>query len=130
MEIIFDNIKSENIPSQEIDKINKIIPKLEFSLKENLSNYFQFLSEQENKGNYLEIHWPFFELGITLVVSKIKDKFLVSLLNYNDSIIYGNLLVEGFSCIDNKELTKLGKWQNYSNKKLKILKLFQGTFHK
>lgn len=124
MEIIFDNIKSENILSQEIDKINKIIPKLEFSLKENLSNYFQFLSEQENKGNYLEIHWPFFELGITLVVSKIKDKFLVSLLNYNDSIIYGNLLIDGYPCISIDELKKLGQWQNYSEKKLNIIKPF------
>jgi len=88
VEIIFDDVKSEKILSIEIDKIKDIIPKLEFSLKENLESYFQFLSEQENNGNYLEIHWPFFELGITLMLSKIKDKFLISVLNIDFCFLY------------------------------------------
>ena len=130
MKIIFDDWKGEKLLKEEVEKIKNLIPKLELPFKENLSNYFQFLSEQEKKEIYLEIHWPFFEYGITLFLSIIKGKFLISVLDHKDSIIYGNLLVEGFSCIDNKELKKLGEWQNYSNKKLKILKLFQGTFHK
>jgi len=124
VKIIFDDIKSEKIISEEVEKIKNIIPKIQVSLEENLESYFQFLSEQENNGNYLEIHWPFFELGITLMLSKIKDKFLISVLNYNDSIVYGNLLIDGYPCISNDELKKLGQWQNYSEKKLKILKPF------
>ncbi len=124
MKIIFDDIKSEEIISEEVEKIKNIIPKIQVLLEENLESYFQFLSEQENNGNYLEIHWPFFELGITLMLSKIKGKFLISVLNHEDSIVYGNLLIDGYLCISNDELKKLGQWQNYSEKKLKILKPF------
>jgi len=58
------------------------------------------------------------------MLSKIKDKFLVSVLNYKDSLVYGNLLIDGYLCISNDELKKLGQWQNYSENKLKILKPF------
>ncbi len=124
MQIIFDEIKNKNLLPEEVVKLKEIIPKLEPYFKENLSNYFQFLSEQEKKGNYLEIHWPFFDFGITLILSKIKNKFLISILNYNDIIIYGNLKIEGYDCISNDELKKLGEWKNYSEKKLKIFKPF------
>jgi len=124
VKIVFDEVKSEKIISEEVEKIKNMIPKIQVSLKDNLESYFQFLSEQENNGNYLEIHWPFFELGITLMLSKIKDKFLISVLNYNDSMVYGNLLIDGYPCISNDELKKLGKWQNYSEKKLNVLKPF------
>ncbi len=107
-----------------MEKIKNIIQKIEVLLEENLESYFQFLSEQEKNGIYLEIHWPFFELGITLMLSKIKHKFLISVLNYRDSIVYGNLLIDGYLCISNDELKKLGQWENYSDKKLKILKPF------
>jgi len=124
VKIVFDDIKSEKIISEEVETIKNIIPKLEVLLEENLESYFQFLSEQEKNGNYIEIHWPFFELGITLMLSKIKHKFLISVLNYRDSIVYGNLLIDGYLCISNDELKKLGQWENYSDKKLKILKPF------
>jgi len=124
MKIFFDDTKSKDVVSKEVEQMKKIIPKLEPYLKENLSNYMQFLSEQENKGNYLEIYWPFFELGITLSISKIKEKFLISLLNYNDSIVFGNLLIDDYPCISNAELKKLGNWRTYCEKKLKIIKSF------
>ena len=81
MKIFFDDTKSKDVASKEIEQIKNIIPKLEPHLKENLSNYIQFLSEQENKGNYLEIYWPFFELGITLSISKIKEKLEIPVVN-------------------------------------------------
>lgn len=126
---IFSKSKSENkyneiIFFEEVEKIKNVLPKLEQALDENLSNYFQFLSEQENGENYIEIHWPFFEFGITLMLSKIKGKLLISILNHKDSVVYGNLLIEGFDCLGSGELKKLGWWQNYSEKKLKILKPF------
>jgi len=124
VKIVFDDIKSEKIISEEVETIKNIIPKLKVLLEENLESYFQFLSEQEKNGNYIEIHWPFFEFGITLMLSKIKHKFLISVLNYRDLIVYGNLLIDGYVCISNDELKKLGQWQNYSDKKLKILKPF------
>lgn len=124
MKIVFDDIKSKKIISEEVETIKNMIPKLEVLLEENLESYFQFLSEQEKNGIYLEIHWPVFELGITLMLSKIKDKFLISVLNYRDSIVYGNLLIDGYLCISNDELKKLGKWEIYSDRKLKILKPF------
>jgi len=122
VEIIFDDIQNEKIPPEEIDKLKEIIPKIEQSLNENLSNYLQFLSDQENKGNYVEIHWPFFEFSIALRLCKIKDKFLISVLNNYDSTVYGNLLIEGFDCISNDELKKIGKWKEYSGNKSKIRK--------
>jgi len=124
VKIDFDEMENENILSEEVIKLKEIITKLESSLNENLSIYFQFLSEQAKKENYLEIHWPFFDFGITLMLSVIKEKFLISILNHNDSIVYGNLLIEGYPCIDNEELDKLGRWNNYSENKLKILKPF------
>jgi len=117
-------MENENILSEEVIKLKEIITKLESSLNENLSVYFQFLSEQAKKENYLEIHWPFFDFGITLMLSIIKEKFLISVLNHNDSIVYGNLLIEGYPCISNDELEKLGMWKNYSENKLKIFKPF------
>jgi len=124
VKIDFDENANENILSEEVIKLKEIITKLESSLNENLSNYFQFLSEQAKKENYLEIHWPFFDFGITLMLSIIKEKFLISVLNHNDSIVYGNLLIEGYPCISNDELEKLGMWKNYSENKLKIFKPF------
>jgi len=124
VKIIFDDIKSEKILPKEVDKVKEIIPKIEQSLNENLPNYFQFLSEQENKGNYVEIHWPFFEFSIALSLSKIKDKFLISVLNNYDYTVYGNLLIEGYACISNEELKKLCKWEEYSGKELKIRESF------
>ncbi len=128
MKIVFDRINDEAILEEEIEKIESIIPKLESSFKDNLSIYFEFLSKQEKNGNYIEIHWPLFEYNITLLLSKINEKCLISILNHKDSIVYGNLLIEGFSCLSNNELKKLGEWQGYS-KKLKIFKLFQGALH-
>ncbi len=124
MKIDFNENTNENILSEEVIKLKEIITKLESSLNENLSIYFQFLSEQAKKENYLEIHWPFFDFGITLMLSIIKEKFLISVLNHNDSIVYGNLLIEGYPCISIDELDKLGRWNNYSENKLSILKPF------
>ncbi len=126
MKIIFDYEKDQekrrNISKEDIDEAGKKIQKLENFLCKKLPLYLEFLTEQEKIGDYVEVHLPIFDYGITLMMSRLNKKFLISVLDHKNSIVYGNLILDGYDCVSIKELKKLGQWSTWRNNELSIFK--------
>jgi len=125
MKISYDPVKKTKLTLEQKNEIRQKLPDLQKSFKEKFSEYLQFLTEEEKKGHYIEIHWPFFEIGLTIMISKLQGKALVSVFNQDDSVFCGNLLVDGFACVTVDELRKFGKWNLHSEGKLMIFKPFE-----
>ena len=125
MKIIFDYEKDpekhRNISKEGINEAGKKIQKLENFLCEKLPRCLKFL-QQDMVEDYFEIHLPIFDYGITIMMSKIRGRFLISVLDQRNSKVYGNLLLEGYDCIDVKELRKLGTWSTWNRVKVSIFK--------
>ena len=120
VKVVFDYEENQNISQVDIDEVKKKISKLENSFDEKLTKCLEFL-EQHNE-DYFEIHMPVFDYGITIMMSKLRGKFLVSVLDQRNSKVYGNLLLGGYDCIDMKELKKLGSWSAWGRIKASIFK--------
>jgi len=56
------------------------------------------------------------------MISKIRGSFLISVLDQRNSKVHGNLLLEGYDCIDVKELKKLSSWSTWNLVKASIFK--------
>lgn len=129
MKIIFDYEKDQekrrNISKEDIDEAEKKIQKLENFLCKKLPLYLEFLTEQEKIGDYVEVHLPIFDYGITLMMSRINKKFLISVLDQRNSKVYGNLLLNGYQCIKINDLKKLGSWSTWESRTASIFKLDQ-----
>lgn len=121
MGILFDYEENTNISKVNMNELKKKISLIEDSLINKLPIYLEFLKQQEN-GDYIEIHWPIFDYGITIMASKLKEKFLISVLDHRNSIVYGNLILDGYDCVSIKELKNLGKWSTWQKNKLSIFK--------
>lgn len=123
MPIIFDYEETDEVLKEEIEEIKKKISKLDNEIFMNkISRYTNFLLDENKIGHYVEIHLPIFDLDITILISIIKRKFLISIVDHADGKVYGNLLINGYPCIKVKELKELGSWSNYSENKLSIFK--------
>jgi len=129
VKIIFDYEKDpekrRNISKEDIDEAGKKIQKLENFLFKKLPLYLEFLTEQEKIGDYFEVHLPIFDYGITLMMSRINKKFLISVLDQRNSKVYGNLLLDGYQCIKINDLKKLGSWSTWASRSASIFKLDQ-----
>ena len=121
MGITFDYEENPTISELDIEEIKKRISKVESSLSERLPKFLEYLRKEENE-DYIEIHWPIFEYGITIMSSKLKEKFLISVLDQRNSKIYGNIILDGYPCVTVQELKKLGKWSTWKGNKLNIFK--------
>ena len=120
-----NNLVSHNVTLEEIDETKQKLSNFEKPFKEKLNDYLNFLNEEESQGRYLEIHWPFFELGLTIMLSNLKGKMLISVFNLTNSKFYGNLIVDEFPCVTTEELKNLGKWSSFKQEGLKIFKPFE-----
>jgi len=123
--IIFDNHRKPNFSEKEIEETKKKISLVENEINSKVPKYLDFLNQHEKRGDYIEIHWPIFDYGITIMMSKIKKKFLISVLDQRNSKVYGNLLLDGYNCIDVNELKKLGTWSTWERNRLSVFKLDQ-----
>jgi len=122
VQISFDFEITPNISQEDINEVKKKITKTENTLKEKLPKYLHFLEQQHKNGDYFEIHLPIFEYGITIMMSKLRDKFLISVLDQRNSIVFGNLLIEGYRCMDIKELKKLGTWSAWKKVRMSVFR--------
>jgi len=123
MKIQIDFEENENISELEKHEIETKISNISSILYEKLPSFIEFLDSQINKDNYVEINYPIFQYDIVIMISKIKGKYLISVMNHNNSLIYGNLILESLPCITTNELSKFGDWSNYNmEKKLRIFK--------
>jgi len=112
----------DQILPEEIDEIKAKVPQLEKPFEQKLGKFLEFLDQQQKEGIYIEIHYPIAYLGITVLLSKLKEKFLISVLDHANSKVYGNLIVEGFECVGINDLKEFGQWSTYSEYKLSIFK--------
>ena len=122
VKITFDYEENQNIREAEIEETKKKIFLVEKEILDKLPKYLDFLEQQVKNGNYIEIHWPIFDYGITLMLSKLREKFLISVLDQRNSKVYGNLMVEGYNCIDINELKKLGTWSAWKRSSSSVFK--------
>ncbi len=121
MGISFDYEENPNISEADIEEIKKRISLVENSIINKAPRFLEYLDQQEND-DYIEIHWPIFEYGITIMFSKLKEKFLISVLDQRNSKIYGNIILDGYPCVTIQELKKLGRWSTWKGNKLNIFK--------
>jgi len=121
MGISFDYEENPTVSELDIKEIKKRISKVESSLSEKLPKFLEYLRREENN-DYIEIHWPVFEYGITIMFSKLNEKFLISVLDHRNSKIYGNIILDGYPCVTIQELKKLGRWSTWKGNKLNIFK--------
>ena len=126
VKIIFDFEKNpekhRKITELDREETKKKISNVQEKLSEKLPEFLEFLNQQEVKENFIEVHVPIFEYGLTIMMSKIRGKFLISVLDQRSSQVYGNLLLDGYDCIDVNELRKLGKWSTWSPVALSVFK--------
>ena len=120
VKVILDYEETPNLSEKEVEEVKKKLSIVENTLLEKLPKFLEYLDE--NEGNYIEIHWPIFDYGITIMMSKLREKFLISVLDHRNSKVYGNLLLEGFKCIDIKELKKLGTWSSWMKARSSVFK--------
>lgn len=122
MKITFDYEEDTIITEGEIEETKKKISLVEKTLHEKLPEYLELIERLSQNGNYIEIHFPIFEYGITFMISKLKEKFLISVLDQRNSKVYGNLLLDDYKCINVEELKKLGTWSSWRQGSLSVFK--------
>jgi len=120
--INFDYEEIPNVSQVHIEEIKKKIAKIENFLLEKLPKFLELLEQKDMPGDYYEIHLPIFDYGITIMMSKLRDKFLISVLDHRNSIVFGNLLIEGYRCMDIKELKKLGTWSTWKKVRMSVFR--------
>jgi len=117
MNLQFNPSTDEIVKKAEIEEIEKRILIKKDYISSIIPSYLKFLQEQ-NLSDYIEIHVPIFDYGITLVISFLKQKLLISILDYKDSKVYGNLLVDGYDCIKSDEVKNFGNWSKWKLNRL------------
>jgi len=122
MNISFEHLPEDKISPEEIDEMKSKVQQLEKPFEQKLSKFFDYVDQQKKEDTHIEIHWPIASLGITIMLSKLKEKFLISVLDHKNSKVYGNLIVEGYECVGINDLKELGQWSTYSKNKLSIFK--------
>jgi len=123
LDINLDFEQREEISELEKKELTNKITKIKNSLEKKLPKFIEFLDKEAQQENYVEIHCPFFDYDISVMLAKLKERYLFSVLNHNNSRIYGNLLIDDYPCIKTNELKKFGDWTNYNqDKKLRIFK--------
>jgi len=129
VKIIFDFEKNpekhRKITELDIEETKKKISSVQGNLSVKLPQCLEFLDQQEAKENYIEVNLPIFQYGLTIMMSKIRKKFLISVMDQRNSQVYGNLLLDGYDCIDVNELRKLGKWSTWRPSGVSVFKLDQ-----
>jgi len=123
MKINFDFNDKGKLSNLEKNELKEKISKIENSIMKKFPKYFDFLDQEFQIGNYIEVHCPFFDYDITVMLSKLREKFIISVLNHKNSVFFGNLLIDGYDCVTIKDLKKYGNWGTYNeDKKLRIFK--------
>lgn len=123
MEINFEIDENNDLTELDTKDLKEKIQRSSEKISKYIPEFFDFLTNQEKNGNYVEVHFPLFEFDLTLMISKVHKKLLISVLNHNNSIVYGNLILNDYPCIPVKDLKRFGDWKTFNEKKtLRIFK--------
>jgi len=85
-------------------QISKSIPFLE----KNLDRLLEYIKKEDSLKNYIEISLPFFDSNISYKFNLYSGKWIISVMSFEDSVIYGHLLIDGYDCLDKKGIKDLG----------------------
>jgi len=104
------------ISKAELVEIEKQISNATRLLETNLNGLLEYLKNEEQKNNYIEIDMPFLESNLSFKFNLYFEKLMVSVMNYNDSKILGQLIIDGFDCLGINEIKSLGDWNTHRKK--------------
>jgi len=77
-------------------------------LEKHLDRMIEFLKKEESLKNYVEVNLPFFESNISYKLNIFYGKLIISVMLFDDSKIFGHLIIDNYECIGKKEIKKLG----------------------
>ena len=98
----------EKFPSDKLLELKRQITKSIPFLEKNLDRILEYLRKEDSLKNYIEINLPFLDLNISYKINLYSQKIIITVMNYNDSNIFGHLLIDGYDCLNKKEIKKLG----------------------
>ena len=98
----------ENFPQDELFELERQISKSIPFLEKNLPRLLDYLKKEDDMKNYIEINLPFFESNISFKLNFYHKKLIISVMLYDDTEIFGHLLIDEYDCLDKKGIIKLG----------------------
>jgi len=102
-EPLFDDFPPKRLHELK-NQISKSIPFLE----KNLDRMIDYLKKEESLNNYIEINLPFFDSNLSYKINLYNGKLIISVMNQDDSKIFGHLLIENYDCLDKNGIKQLG----------------------
>jgi len=93
-----------------IDEIEKQITKAIPFLQKNLSRNIEYLKKEESLKSYIEINLPFFDSNLSFQINLYDGKVLILIKSWDDKSFFGYLILEGFDCMDENVLKRIGRW--------------------
>ena len=101
---------NEKIAKSNLNEINKEISQSLPILEANLDRLLEYIKKEEERNIYIEIDLPMLDSNLSFKLNRFYKKNLISVMNHTDSEIFGHLIINGYECLDSKELKKLGYW--------------------
>ena len=77
-------------------------------LEKHLDRMIEFLKKEESLENYVEVNLPFFESNISYKLNLFHGKLIISVMLFDDSKIFGHLIIDNYDCLDKTKIKKLG----------------------
>jgi len=105
-----------NMSNDKKVEIEKQISNATHLLENNLNRLLEYLKNEEQKNNYIEIDMPFLESNLSFKFNLYFEKLMVSVMRYDDSKILGQLIIDGFDCLGINEIKTLGDWNTHRKK--------------
>jgi len=107
---------NEKFTPEQITELEKKISKSIPFIEKNLSRLVDYLKKEEEADNYIEINLPKLDSDLCFKLNLYYGKILVSVMRASNYEIVGHLLINGFDCLDAKEIKKLGNLFTYKEK--------------
>ena len=98
----------ENFPQDKLFELERQISKSIPFLEKNLPRLLDYLKKEDDMKNYIEINLPFFESNISFKINIFHEKIIISVMLYDDTEIFGHLIIDGYDCLDKKGIIELG----------------------
>ncbi len=98
----------ENFPQNRLFELERQISKSIPFLEKNLPRLLDYLKKEDDMKNYIEINLPFFESNISFKLNFYHKKLIISVMLYDDTEIFGHLLIDEYDCLDKKGIIELG----------------------
>jgi len=107
----------DDFPPRKLVELKKQIENSIPFLEKNIDRLLDYLKKENKLENYIEINLPFLDSNISYKISLFYGKIIVSIMRYDDSVIFGHLLLDGYECLGKEEIQKLGgTWKEHTGK--------------